>query len=73
MIHVPLVEVSVVPGALSEEQKVKMANEICDVLMKAIPGLPKEAISVIFYEHLPENWIVGGVALKEMLQKRKES
>jgi len=68
---VPLVEISVVPGELSGEQKVKIANEICDILMKTMPGLPKEAISVIFYENLPENWIVGGVSLKEIMQKRK--
>jgi len=71
VIHMPLVEISVVPEALSEGQKVEMANEICAILMKAIPRLPKEAISVIFYENLPENWIVGGIALKEIMGKRK--
>jgi len=68
---VPLVEISVVQGELSEEQKVKMANEVCDILIKTMPRLPKEAISVIFYENLPENWIVGGISLKEILGKRK--
>ena len=67
----PLVEISVTEGALSPEQKVKMANEICDLLMKAIPRLPKEAISVIFYENPGENWVVGGVTVKELIEKAK--
>jgi len=67
----PLVEISVTEGALSSEQKVKIANDICDLLVKAIPRLSKEAISVIFYENPEENWVVGGVTVKELIEKAK--
>lgn len=67
----PLVEISVVEGELSSEQKVKMANDVCDLLMKTNPRLPKEAISVIFYENPGENWVVGGVTVKELIEKAK--
>lgn len=58
-------------GTLSSEQKVEMANDICGLLMKAIPRLPREAISVIFYENPGENWVVGGVTVKELVKKAK--
>lgn len=65
----PLVEISLVKGGLSDEQKVKMANAVSDLLMGEIPNLPKEAISVIFYENPSENWIVGGKTVKELMQR----
>jgi len=65
----PLVEISLVKGELSEEVKVKMANAVSDLLMGEIPNLPKEAISVIFYENPSENWIVGGKTVKELMQR----
>jgi 4-oxalocrotonate tautomerase family enzyme len=68
----PLVELSVTEGALSSERKVKMANEICDLLVEAIPGLPREAVSVIFYENPEENWMVGGVTVKELIKRMRE-
>jgi len=68
----PLVEVSLTEGALTKEQKVKIANEICESLMKEIPNLPKEAISVIFYDNPAENWIVGGITVKELIEKGKK-
>lgn len=68
----PLVEISLTEGALTQNQKVKMANDICDLLMKAIPNLPKGAISVIFYENPAENWVVGGVTVKEIIEKGKK-
>ena len=66
----PLVEISLVKGGLSDEQKVKIANAVSDLLMDEIPNLPKEAISVIFYENPSENWIVGGKTVKELMQRR---
>jgi len=68
----PLVEISLTEGALTQNQKVKMANDICDLLMKAIPNVPKDAISVIFYENPSENWVVGGVTVKELMEKGKK-
>jgi len=65
----PLVEISLVKGGLSDEQKVKIANAVSDLLMDEIPNLPKEAISVIFYENPSENWIVGGKTVKELMQR----
>jgi 4-oxalocrotonate tautomerase family enzyme len=65
----PLVEINLVKGELSEGQKVKMANAVSDLLMDEIPNLPKEAISVIFYENPSENWIVGGKTVKELKQR----
>lgn len=67
----PLVEVSVTEGALSQEQKVKMANDVCGLLMEAIPKLPKHAVSVIFYENPPQNWLVGGVTVEELKQRQE--
>jgi len=49
-----------------------MANDISNLLMKEIPNLPKEAISVIFYDNPAENWIVGGVTVKELIEKAKK-
>jgi len=68
----PLVEVSLTEGALTQEQKVKIANEITNLLVKEIPNLPKEAVSVIFYDNPAENWIVGGVTVKELIEKTKK-
>lgn len=68
----PLVEISLTEGALTQNQKVKMANDICDLLMEAIPNVPKDAISVIFYENPAENWVVGGVTVKEIIEKGKK-
>jgi 4-oxalocrotonate tautomerase family enzyme len=68
----PLVEISLTEGALTEEQKVKIANEMCELLMKEIPNLPKEAISVIFYDNPAENWIVGGITVKELIERGKK-
>jgi len=65
----PLVEISLVKGGLSGEQKVKIANAVSDFLVGEIPNLPREAISVIFYENPSENWIVGGKTLKELIQR----
>lgn len=67
----PLVEISMIEGELSSEQKVKIANDICGLLINAVPRLPKEAISVIFYENPRENWVVGGVTVKELVEKGK--
>jgi len=66
------VEISLTEGALTQDQKVKMANDISNLLMKEIPNLPKESISVIFYDNPAENWIVGGVTVKELIEKAKK-
>ncbi|MGC8816866.1 MAG: tautomerase family protein [Candidatus Hadarchaeum sp.] len=63
----PLVEISLTEGALTQEQKVRMANQICGLLMREIPNLPKESISVIFYDNPTENWIVGGLTIKDIV------
>jgi len=68
----PLVEISLTESALTQTQKVKIANDISSLLMKEIPNLPKEAISVIFYDNPAENWIVGGVTVKELIKKAKK-
>ena len=65
-------EISLTEGALTQDQKVKMANDISNLLMKEIPNLPKESISVIFYDNPAENWIVGGVTVKELIEKAKK-
>jgi len=65
----PLVEISLTEGALSPKQKVEMANDVCGLLMEAIPKLPKEAISVIFYDNPPRNWVVGGVTVEELIKR----
>ncbi|MEM3088704.1 MAG: 4-oxalocrotonate tautomerase family protein [Candidatus Bathyarchaeia archaeon] len=67
----PLVEVSLTEGALSLEQKIRIANEITNLLVKEIQNLPKEAVSVIFYDNPAENWIVGGATVKELIEKQK--
>lgn len=68
----PLVEISLVEGVLTQDQKVKMADDISNLLMKEIPNLSKEAVSVIFYDNPAENWIVGGVTVKELIEKAKK-
>jgi len=67
----PLVEVSLTEGALTQDQKIKIASEITNLLVREIPNLPKEAVSVIFYDNPAENWIVGGVTVKELIEKQK--
>jgi len=68
----PLVEISLTEGALTQNQKVKVASDISNILMREIPNLPKEAISVIFYDNPAENWIVGGVTVRELIEKAKK-
>ena len=70
--NLPLVEINLVEKELTQDQKVKMANDICDLLMKAIPNLPKNAITVIFCENPAENWVVGGVTVKGIIEKAKK-
>lgn len=69
--NVPLIEISLVEGELSDKQKVEIANSVSDLLMDEIPDLPKEAISVLFYENSSENWIVGGKTVGELIQGRE--
>ncbi len=61
-----------VENELSPEQKVEIANEMSASLMKTIPRLPKESISVIFRESPGEDWIVGGVSVKELIERSKK-
>ena len=68
----PLIEVCMVENELTPEQKVEIANEMSASLVKAIPRLPKESISVIFHENSGENWIVGGVSVKELIERSKK-
>ena len=65
-------EVSLIEGALTQDQKIKIAKGISDLLMEMMPNLPKEAISVIFYDNPAENWIVGGVTVKELIERTKK-
>ncbi len=53
--NVPLVEISRVKRELSEEQKVKISNAVSDLLIGEMLNLPKETISVMFYENPSEN------------------
>ncbi|KYH38522.1 MAG: 4-oxalocrotonate tautomerase [Candidatus Hecatellales archaeon B24] len=65
----PVVEISLVGGELSPEQKTRIGSEICDILIREIPRLTKEAVWVVFNEKPSEDWIIGGKSLKEILQK----
>ncbi|MFH1327344.1 MAG: tautomerase family protein [Candidatus Bathyarchaeota archaeon] len=65
-------EISLTEGALTQSQKVKLANDISNLLMSELPNLPNEAISVIFYDNPAENWVVGGVTVKELIEKAKK-
>lgn len=65
----PMVEISLVGGELSPEQKARIGGEICDILIREIPRLTREVIWVVFNEKSPEDWIIGGKSLKELLQK----
>lgn len=53
----PVVQVTVWAG-LSEEAKKKVAEGMTKVLMEL--GIPKEAVTVIFYEIPKANWATGG-------------
>ena len=53
----PVVQVSVWSG-ISEEAKKKVAEGMIKVL--ADIGIPKEAVTVIFYEIPKSNWATGG-------------
>ena len=53
----PVVQVSVWSG-ISEEAKKKVAEGMTKVL--ADIGIPKEAVTVIFYEIPKSNWATGG-------------
>lgn len=65
----PVVEISLVGGELSQEQKVRIGGEICDLLIREIPRLTRESVWVVFNEKMPEDWVIGGKSLKEILQK----
>ncbi len=64
------VNVGIVSGVLSSEQKVKLANDITGLITQAISGLAKESVSVVFNEVPPEDWVVGGITIKEILEKK---
>lgn len=53
----PVVQVTVWSG-ISEEAKKKVAEGMTKVLMEL--GIPKEAVTVIFYEIPKANWATGG-------------
>lgn len=65
----PVVEISLVGGELSQEQKIRIGSEICDLLIREIPRLTRESVWVVFNEKTPGDWIIGGKSLKEILQK----
>ena len=67
----PLVEISLVENALAQEQKEKMANDICDLLQAAIPNLPRHAVEVLFYENPATDWFAGGVTIAELKKRGK--
>ena len=53
----PVVQVTVWSG-ISKEAKKKIAEGMTKVLMEL--GIPKEAVTVIFYEIPKANWATGG-------------
>ena len=53
----PVVQVSVWAG-MKEEAKKKVAEGMTKVLTEL--GIPKEAVTVIFYEIPKSNWATGG-------------
>lgn len=72
MFSIPIVEIKVAQEEdLSEKQKIAIGNEVCNILIRAMPGLPKEAVSVIFDEYPAKNWITGGIALTDILKKER--
>jgi phenylpyruvate tautomerase PptA (4-oxalocrotonate tautomerase family) len=68
----PLVEIFLTEGVLTRNQKVKVANNISNLLMEEIPNLPKESISIIFHDIPVEDWIVGGTSVKELVEKTRK-
>lgn len=65
----PLIEVSIAQGALTDEQKQKLANSYSDLMVQEISGLEKEPISVIFHEIPADSWVIGGTPLKEIIER----
>ncbi len=47
------VEIGMISGTISSEEKVKLANGITDPLTKTVPGLTKEHVQVVFRETPP--------------------
>jgi len=64
------VNVCIVSGVLSSEQKVKLANDITGLITQAISELAKESLSAVFNEVPPEDWVVGGITIKEIMEKK---
>lgn len=63
----PVVQVSVWAG-MSEEAKRKVAEGMTRVLAEL--GIPKEAVTVIFYEIPKSNWATGGELHSEKYPNR---
>ena len=63
----PVVQVSVWAG-MSEEAKKKVAEGMTKVLSEL--GIPKEAVTVIFYEIPKSNWATGGELHTEKFANR---
>ena len=67
----PLVEISLEKGVLSAEEKLKVAREITEILVKEAKQ-PKDYTWVIFHELPEENWIIGGLTIPEIKAKLME-
>jgi 4-oxalocrotonate tautomerase family enzyme len=62
----PLVQITILPQ--SAEKKAELSKAITDE-MNRITGIPKEAITIGFYELPAENFATSGIMLSERFKK----
>jgi len=67
----PLVDIWLRKGVLSEEEKKNLVKSVTDVIVKEARQ-PKEHTWVLIHEIPPDDWIVGGLTVPELKKKMQE-
>ncbi|MCP8303860.1 MAG: 4-oxalocrotonate tautomerase family protein [archaeon] len=67
----PLVDIWLGKGALSDEEKKKLASSVTDVIVKEAKQ-PKQFTWVLIHEIPPNDWMVGGLTVPELKKQMQE-
>lgn len=65
----PVVQITILPQ--SAEKKAEMAKAITEEIYR-IAGIPKESITIGFYELPAENFCTNGIMLTEKFKKEQQ-
>ena len=60
----PFIRVTSFP--LDKGKRGQVASEITEVMLKHIPGMPREVVWVVFEPMPPDSWAIGGTLASDM-------